>query len=64
MFAPASADAVTGVAGITDAAVFSVAADACAGLSDTVHQRALDAMPLYAPLIEITDSAGVLGSLR
>ena len=34
-----------------------VAADACAGLSDADHQRALDAMALYAPLIEIEDSA-------
>lgn len=36
-----------------------VAADACAGLSETDHQRALDAMALYAPLIEITTSADV-----
>jgi nicotinamidase-related amidase len=41
-----------------------VAADACAGLSDADHQRALDAMALYAPLIEITDSAAVLDALR
>ena len=34
-----------------------VAADACAGLSDADHQRALDAMALYARLIEIEDSA-------
>ncbi|WP_348788597.1 isochorismatase family cysteine hydrolase [Leifsonia sp. NPDC080035] len=34
-----------------------VAADACAGLSDEDHRRALDAMALYAPLIEIGDSA-------
>ena len=40
-----------------------VVADACAGLSDADHQRALDAMALYAPLIEITDSASVLGAL-
>jgi nicotinamidase-related amidase len=40
-----------------------VAADACAGLSDADHQRALDAMALYAPLIEITDVAAVVGSL-
>ena len=51
--------------GAADAGVrIRVAADACAGLSDADHQRALDAMALYAPLIEITDSAGVLGSLR
>jgi nicotinamidase-related amidase len=37
-----------------------VAADACAGLSEADHQRALDAMALYAPLIRISDVAGVL----
>jgi nicotinamidase-related amidase len=40
-----------------------VAADACAGLSPADHQRALDAMALYAPLIEITTVDEVLGSL-
>ncbi len=51
--------------GAADAGVrIRVAADACAGLSDADHQRALDAMALYAPLIEITDSAGVLDGLR
>ena len=50
--------------GAADAGVrIRVAADACAGLSDADHQRALDAMALYAPLIEITDSASVLGGL-
>lgn len=41
-----------------------VAADACAGLSPADHQRALDAMALYAPLIEITTVDEVLGSLE
>lgn len=36
-----------------------VVADACAGLSSADHQRALDAMALYAPLIEITTAARV-----
>jgi nicotinamidase-related amidase len=40
-----------------------VAADACAGVSAADHQRALDAMALYAPLIEITSVDAVLGSL-
>ncbi|MFT4081026.1 MAG: cysteine hydrolase [Nocardioides sp.] len=31
-----------------------VVADACAGASDEDHRRALDAMALYAPLVEIT----------
>ena len=39
-----------------------VVADACAGLSPADHQRALDAMGLYAPLIEITSVDEVLAS--
>ncbi|AND17157.1 cysteine hydrolase [Rathayibacter tritici] len=31
-----------------------VVADACAGASEADHRRALDAMALYAPLIEVT----------
>ncbi len=38
-----------------------VVTDACAGLSDTDHQRALDAMGLYAPLITLTTTDAVLG---
>ena len=33
-----------------------VVEDACAGLSEADHRRALDAMALYAPLVEITSS--------
>jgi nicotinamidase-related amidase len=40
-----------------------VAADACAGVSDTDHRRALEAMALYAPLIEITTVDEVLAAL-
>ncbi|ART70013.1 hydrolase [Mycobacterium dioxanotrophicus] len=36
-----------------------VVADACAGVTDTDHQRALDAMALFSPLIEITTTADV-----
>ncbi|SEA58727.1 cysteine hydrolase family protein [Leifsonia sp. 21MFCrub1.1] len=51
--------------GAADAGVrIRVAADACAGLSDADHQRALDAMALYAPLIEISDSTAILDGLR
>jgi nicotinamidase-related amidase len=39
-----------------------VVEDACAGLSEADHRRALDAMALYAPLIEITTAASILGS--
>jgi len=40
-----------------------VVADACAGLSEADHQRALDAMALYAPLITLTTVAEVLASV-
>lgn len=36
-----------------------VVADACAGASAEDHQRSLDAMALYAPLIEVTTVADV-----
>jgi nicotinamidase-related amidase len=39
-----------------------VVADACAGMSPADHRRALDAMALYAPLIEITTVDEVLAS--
>lgn len=41
-----------------------VAADACAGLTEEDHRRALDVMALYAPLIEIETTETVLDSLR
>jgi nicotinamidase-related amidase len=37
-----------------------VVADACAGASEDDHRRALDAMALYAPLIELTTVDEVL----
>lgn len=40
-----------------------VVADACAGVSDDDHQRALDVMALYGPLIEITTVSDVLQAL-
>jgi nicotinamidase-related amidase len=42
----------------------SVVADGCAGSTDVNHQRALDAMALYGPLIDITDSVGVQSRIR
>jgi nicotinamidase-related amidase len=41
-----------------------VVADGCAGLTDTDHRRALRAMALYAPLIEVTDAASVLSTIE
>lgn len=39
-----------------------VVEDACAGLSETDHRRALDAMALYTPLIELTTADALLES--
>jgi nicotinamidase-related amidase len=39
-----------------------VAADACAGATDTSHEQALAIMGLYAPLIEVTTVAAVLAT--
>ena len=39
-----------------------VVSDACAGLSDSDHQRALDAMALFPPHIALVTVADVLGS--
>lgn len=51
--------------GAADAGVHvRVAADACAGLSEQDHQRALDTMALYAPLIEITTVDEVIETLN
>lgn len=49
-----------------DAGVYvTVVADACAGVDDAAHQRALDAMRLYAPLIEVIDAEQLLaGGVR
>lgn len=44
----------TALAAADDGVRVVIAADACAGASPQDHQRALDAMALYAPLIEIT----------
>jgi nicotinamidase-related amidase len=38
----------------------TVVADACAGVSVEDHQRALDAMALYQPLVEIVSSSALL----
>lgn len=38
-----------------------VVADACAGASDVSQEQALDVMRLYAPLIEVVDSAYAVG---
>jgi nicotinamidase-related amidase len=40
-----------------------VASDACAGVTENDHQRALDAMALYSPLIDIAEVDSILASL-
>jgi nicotinamidase-related amidase len=51
----------TALAAADDGQAVQVVADACAGLSEVDHQRALDAMALYAPLITITSEGAVNG---
>ncbi|HEX3198429.1 MAG TPA: cysteine hydrolase [Propionibacteriaceae bacterium] len=47
----------------TDAGVHViVAADACAGVTEADHQRALDAMTLYSPMIDIAEVDTILAS--
>jgi nicotinamidase-related amidase len=41
----------------------TVAADACAGVTETDHRRALDAMALYSPMIDIAQVDAILGSV-
>lgn len=44
----------TALAAADDGVEVVVAADACAGVDDESHERALDVMRLYAPLITVT----------
>jgi nicotinamidase-related amidase len=37
-----------------------VVADACAGVDDDTHRKALDVMALYGPAVEVVDSAALL----
>ena len=45
----------TALAAADAGATVTVVADACAGASDDDHERALDAMRLYAPLITVVE---------
>ncbi len=53
----------TALAAADDGVWVRVVADACAGVSDDDHQRALDIMALYGPLIEVTSVDSVLRDL-
>ena len=52
----------TALAAADDGMPVEVVAEACAGLSEVDHQRALDAMALYAPLITITSEVSLMAS--
>ncbi|MCK0110737.1 cysteine hydrolase [Ornithinimicrobium sp. F0845] len=50
----------TALPAIDDGAQITVVSDACAGSDDTNHQRALDAMALYAPQLFVRTTEQVL----
>jgi nicotinamidase-related amidase len=54
----------TAVAAADAGVPVQVVADACAGVDDASHRKALDVLALYAPLIEVVTSAEVLTSAR
>ncbi|MDT7581600.1 MAG: hypothetical protein QOK35_2864 [Pseudonocardiales bacterium] len=47
----------TAVAAADAGVPVKVVADACAGVDDASHQKALDVLALYAPLVEVVTSA-------
>src|SRR5262245_50285343 len=51
----------TALAAADDGAAVQVVADACAGLNDETHAKALDIMRLYSPLVEVVSLADALG---
>lgn len=53
----------TALAAADDGMHVRVVADACAGVSAADHQRALDTMALYGPLIEIVTAGQVLADM-
>lgn len=53
----------TALAACDDGVHVTVVADACAGVTGADHQRALDAMALYSPMIDVADVDSVLASL-
>ena len=51
----------TAVAAADAGVAVRVVADACAGVDDQSHEKALDILRLYAPLVEVTSLDAVLG---
>ena len=49
----------TAVAAADAGVAVQVVADACAGVDDASHRKALDLLALYAPLIEVVTSAAI-----
>jgi nicotinamidase-related amidase len=53
----------TAVAAADAGVAVQVAADACAGVDDLSHAKALDILRLYGPLVEVTSVAEVVAAL-
>ena len=51
----------TAVAAADAGVAVRVVAEACAGVDDDSHQKALDILRLYAPLVEVVSLDAVLG---
>jgi nicotinamidase-related amidase len=51
----------TAVAAADAGVAVRVVADACAGVDDASHEKALDILRLYAPLVEVVTLDDVLG---
>jgi nicotinamidase-related amidase len=51
----------TALAAADDGVAVQVVADACAGLNDETHAKALDIMRLYSPLVEVVSLADAIG---
>ena len=51
----------TALAAADDGVEVQVVADACAGLNDETHAKALDIMRLYSPLVEVVSLAEAIG---
>jgi nicotinamidase-related amidase len=52
----------TALAAADDGVEVQVVADACAGVDDESHAKALDILRLYSPLVEVVTMADVLGA--
>ena len=51
----------TALAAADDGVSVQVVADACAGLNDESHAKALDILRLYGPLVEVVSLAEAIG---